>query len=127
MLDKTVTGQVTEFLDRFGSALEDGDVARATEMFQEDCYWRDLVTFTWNIKTMEAREQVSDMLNAQLAATKPSNWLMPEATCDYEPGRIACSVTSSSTPTSTSKPSPSSSVREPWQRRSRTARPSRRR
>ncbi len=94
MLDKTVTGQVTEFLDRFGSALEDGDVARATEMFQEDCYWRDLVTFTWNIKTMEGREQISDMLNAQLAATKPSNWQVADGeTPTDEDGLVTAWIT----------------------------------
>ncbi len=72
----------------------DGDVARATEMFQEDCYWRDLVTFTWNIKTMEAREQVSDMLNAQLAATKPSNWQVADGeTPTDEDGLVTAWIT----------------------------------
>jgi len=33
-----------------------------------------LVTFTWNIKTMEGKQQVRDMLKARLADTKPSNW-----------------------------------------------------
>ena len=50
----------------------------AVGLFQEDCYWRDLVTFTWNIKTMEGRDQVRDMLKSQLAATKPSNWSLAE-------------------------------------------------
>ena len=36
------------------------------------------MTFTWNIKTMEGRDQVRDMLKSQLAATKPSNWALAE-------------------------------------------------
>jgi hypothetical protein len=39
-----------------------GDIEKAVECFQEDCYWRDLVAFTWNVKTMEGRDQVRDML-----------------------------------------------------------------
>ncbi len=51
---------------------------RAVDLFQIDCYWRDLVTFTWNIKTMEGKDQVRAMLKARLADTKPSNWAIAE-------------------------------------------------
>ena len=40
-----------------------GDIDAASDMFAEDGYWRDLVAFTWNIKTMEGRDQVRDMLD----------------------------------------------------------------
>ena len=49
------------------AALERGDHAAATAMFDEDCYWRDLVSFTWNIKTMEGQDQIADMLRALAA------------------------------------------------------------
>ena len=72
MLDTTLTDQTQALLDAFGEALGKGDVEAATAMFQDDCYWRDLVSFTWNIKTVEGKEQVADMLRHQLATTKPS-------------------------------------------------------
>ncbi|MFB9948805.1 NAD(P)-binding domain-containing protein [Rhizobium puerariae] len=74
MLDKTVTTRVQALLDKFGAALEAGRIEDATGMFAEECYWRDLVAFTWNIKTVEGRDQVRDMLQSQLALTRPSNW-----------------------------------------------------
>ncbi len=74
MLDKTPNGNVSALLNALDEALSASDVDRAVDLFQVDCYWRDLVTFTWNIKTMEGRDQVRDMLKAQLADTKPSNW-----------------------------------------------------
>jgi putative flavoprotein involved in K+ transport len=74
MLDTTAGDQVAALLDGFGSALEAGDVDRAAGMFQEDCYWRDLVAFTWNIKTVEGRAEVADMLRHQLAAVGPTGW-----------------------------------------------------
>lgn len=78
MLDTTVTDQTEAFLESFGKALADEDIAGAVEMFQDDCYWRDLVTFTWNIKTVEGKAQVEDMLKHQLATTKPRNWHVAE-------------------------------------------------
>src|SRR5258708_4284337 len=74
MLDKAPNGKVSDLLNALDRALSAGEVERAVDLFQTDCYWRDLVTFTWNIKTMEGREQVGDMLKARLADTKPSNW-----------------------------------------------------
>lgn len=74
MLDNAPAKKLSDLLDQFGAALAAGDIDKAVGCFQEDCYWRDLVTFTWNIKTMEGRDQVHDMLTSQLAKTRPSNW-----------------------------------------------------
>ncbi|ESW98948.1 FAD-dependent oxidoreductase [Mesorhizobium sp. LSJC265A00] len=74
MLDKAPNKKLSDLLDRFGAALTAGDIDKAVACFQEDCFWRDLVSFTWNIKTMEGRDQVRDMLVSQLAKTNPSNW-----------------------------------------------------
>ncbi|WP_422073428.1 flavin-containing monooxygenase [Tranquillimonas rosea] len=78
MLDSTVADRTQGFLDDFGKALEDGNIEAAKEMFLEDCYWRDLVTFTWNLKTVEGKEQVGDMLNHQLSTTKPRKWRLAD-------------------------------------------------
>ena len=78
MLDKAPNGKVSELLAALDAALSAGEIDRAVDLFQTDCYWRDLVTFTWNIKTMEGKEQVRDMLKARLADTKPSNWKIAE-------------------------------------------------
>lgn len=88
MLDTTINDQVTEFLDAFGIALESGNIDAAASMFQSDCYWRDLVTFTWNIKTMEGPDQVRDMLSSQLATTKPRGWKIADGEVATEDGGI---------------------------------------
>lgn len=74
MLEKTPTTRVQALLDAFAAALETGRIDDAVNIFAEECYWRDLVAFTWNIKTVEGRDQVRDMLHAQLPSAKPSNW-----------------------------------------------------
>jgi putative flavoprotein involved in K+ transport len=68
------TQSVKSWLASLGAALEKGDIAGALALFDDDCYWRDLVSFTWNIKTMEGKAQIGDMLKATLAGTKPTNW-----------------------------------------------------
>ena len=70
----TPTELVSGWLSTFGAALSRNDIVAAVEMFGDDCYWRDLVTFTWNIKTVEGRDEIRDMLDATLEATRPSSW-----------------------------------------------------
>ncbi len=88
MLDTTLTDQTQTFLDAFGAALESGNAEAAADMFQDDCYWRDLVTFTWNIKTLEGKGQVTDMLRHQLATTKPTGWKVAEGETPAEDGGV---------------------------------------
>ena len=74
MLDKAPNARVTAFLGKFDAALAAGDVDAAVAMFGAESYWRDLVAFTWNIKTMEGRDQVRDMLSLCLKRVKPRDW-----------------------------------------------------
>ncbi|TPL90694.1 NAD(P)/FAD-dependent oxidoreductase [Mesorhizobium sp. B2-3-13] len=78
MLERTPTTKAQALLDKFGKALDTGDIDAAVNCFQADCYWRDLVTFTWNLRTIEGQDQVRDMLKATLAETRPSNWKVAE-------------------------------------------------
>ena len=58
MLDVTAAGRVNQVLTNLGDALAGHDLDRAVGLFQDDCYWRDLVAFTWNLKTMEGKDAV---------------------------------------------------------------------
>ena len=73
MLDAQPVTLIARVLSAFGDALARGDIAAARTMFVEDCYWRDLVSFTWNIATCEGQDQIEAMFVAQLAQTAPSN------------------------------------------------------
>jgi putative flavoprotein involved in K+ transport len=59
---------------KFETALKSSDIKAAAALFDDECYWRDLVSFTWNIKTMEGRGEIEAMLAATLSQVKPSNW-----------------------------------------------------
>jgi putative flavoprotein involved in K+ transport len=74
----TASERATGWLNDFDAALKSGNVGAVTALFDDDCYWRDLVSFTWNIKTMEGKAQIADMLGATLARVKPSDWKLAE-------------------------------------------------
>jgi len=77
------TTEVHEVLQSLDRALTAGDIEAALALFREQTYWRDLVSFTWNIRTVEGKEGVRDLLEARLADVQPSHWEVTEA--DPEP------------------------------------------
>jgi len=70
----TPTQRASNWLSAFSAALTKGDIPAAVAMFDSECYWRDLVTFTWNIKTLESRDDIAAMLTETLAKVKPGKW-----------------------------------------------------
>lgn len=88
MLDTTSDIEISNVLGALDKALSSGDLAAAVNLFQDDCYWRDLVSFTWNIKTLEGKDAIRDMLNAQLSSVAPSNWRIAEGEPATEDGGI---------------------------------------
>ncbi|MGC5245312.1 NAD(P)-binding domain-containing protein [Gordonia sp. DT219] len=66
------------WLARFETALAARDVPAVTSLFATDSFWRDLVAFTWNLKTVEGRGQITDMLGTRLDDTDPSAFATSE-------------------------------------------------
>ena len=67
-------GRVSTWLEQFDKALESGDTETLKTLFAEECYWRDLVSFTWNIKTMEGRDDIAKMVSETRGDVHPTNW-----------------------------------------------------
>ncbi len=85
--------QMESWLSAFETALSRNDISAVLTMFHPDCYWRDLLAFTWNIKTMEGLPAIKDMLEATLARTKPHSWkitssVAQQATSQYAQASI---------------------------------------
>jgi putative flavoprotein involved in K+ transport len=68
--------QARHWLSQLEQALSDGDAAAGAALFADDGYWRDLVAFTWTIRTVQGREAIAAMLRATLASTRPSAWTL---------------------------------------------------
>ncbi|WP_028292340.1 flavin-containing monooxygenase [Oceanobacter kriegii] len=81
-----------QWLDQFNQALRHDGPRAAAQLFESDGFWRDLVAFTWNIKTMEGQQQIADMLAATLDNVRPSNWQLEEDASDND-GTIEAWIT----------------------------------
>ena len=60
------------WLTRFAAALESHDLPTAVSLFEPDACWRDLIAFTWNIRTQEGADAIRAMLTARLGDVKPT-------------------------------------------------------
>ena len=71
--------EVKAWLSSFESALLQRDVEAATQLFLPDeCFWRDLLSFTWNIYTAESQQEIRDMLRSTLI---DSDHIHPPSSC----------------------------------------------
>jgi putative flavoprotein involved in K+ transport len=69
---------IESWLSAFGTALEQGDATGAAALFGDESFWRDLIAFTWNLKTAEGRDEIAAMLTATLPTTQPTDWRIAE-------------------------------------------------
>ncbi len=82
------TAAVTAWLGQFGEALAANDPARAAALFTEDSFWRDLIAFTWNIRTFEGRDEITRMLDAILSRVQPGGWRITDGEEPAEAGGV---------------------------------------
>ena len=63
----SATSTVNAWLHEFDEALQARDIQRVLTLFNDECYWRDFLAFTWNLKTCEGQKEIQAMLDATLA------------------------------------------------------------
>jgi putative flavoprotein involved in K+ transport len=73
MTESNATRIANMWLSKLGAAVERQDISAVVGLFGDECYWRDLVSLTWNIKTAEGRKAVGQMLASVLPQTRMSN------------------------------------------------------
>jgi putative flavoprotein involved in K+ transport len=77
------TQQLSTWLSEFAAALDRKDSSAAAALFADECYWRDLISFTWNIKTLEGPDEIQAMLATTLDRVRPSRFqIVGEATAE---------------------------------------------
>jgi putative flavoprotein involved in K+ transport len=67
-----------EWLSAFQKALTARDADAAAALFADESYWRDIVSFTWNITTVEGVAGVADLLRATLDDVDPVGFRVTE-------------------------------------------------
>src|ERR1700743_2671056 len=67
----TAASATNAWLTAFQKALTARDADAAAALFADESYWRDIVSFTWNITTVERGAGVADLLRATLDEVDP--------------------------------------------------------
>jgi putative flavoprotein involved in K+ transport len=65
--------QTARWLEAFASALAQGDPRAVAKLFVPECCWRDLLAFTWDIRTHEGRDCLSFLFNKSSSKWKSEN------------------------------------------------------
>ena len=73
----TAPADAQRWLETFQTALQAKDMAAAADLFLADGLWRDVLAFTWTIRTMSGRPAIESTLRETLARTDPKNFHLP--------------------------------------------------
>ena len=76
MTQTTPSQRASAWLASFGAALGRHDADATAALFDEDCYWRDLVSFTWNVCTQEGRGAIAAMVKSRAADVAASHFAL---------------------------------------------------
>jgi len=61
------------WLDAFNAALDAGDAHQVTALFEDDGYWKDMLSFTWAYRTFCGARAIEAALTSTLPAVMPAN------------------------------------------------------
>ncbi len=81
----TAAAQVAEWLEALADTLSQQKLEALDGLFEPDCFWRDFLAFTWNIKTVEGVASVREMLSHVLPRMDGSiAWALDRASVQCE-------------------------------------------
>ncbi len=66
------------WLDDFGTALAAGNLDAVDDLFLAEGWWRDLLAFTWDLRTIHGTDAIKSVLAAALETTSPSGFQLTE-------------------------------------------------
>ena len=64
------------WLTRFAAALDEGNTGAVEGLFLPDGWWRDLLAFTWDLRTFSGSPAIAEAFKATLDAVRPSRFTL---------------------------------------------------
>ena len=76
MVDTTVnfTGSASEWLSDFENLIVTADFIKLKNIFHKDCHWRDILAFTWHIKTFTGIKSIEDAFRCYSEPIAPAQF-----------------------------------------------------
>jgi cation diffusion facilitator CzcD-associated flavoprotein CzcO len=78
LIDDVSSITAQRWLGQFAAALKSGDGAAIAALFADECYWRDILAFTWNLHTTAGASAIAKRLMPTLTAAAPRNVQLAE-------------------------------------------------
>jgi len=75
---------IDQWIEQFGAAWSAGDPARLRGLFGDSCFWRDIVAFTFDIRTLEGRDAILPFLMESPEACRAPSWRRVASSLDSE-------------------------------------------
>lgn len=72
----TPTTALADWVARLNDRLTQRDLDGVLALFGDECHWRDLLLFSWNLVTLEGKPAIREMLEARLDLTQPQHWTL---------------------------------------------------
>lgn len=80
-MDGILTGTATEtavkaWLDDFAAAVEAADAVRLAALFAQECHWRDILAFAWDLHTVSGASEIAARLAGRAGAVVPRGFAL---------------------------------------------------
>ncbi|KIK80319.1 hypothetical protein PAXRUDRAFT_158973, partial [Paxillus rubicundulus Ve08.2h10] len=59
----------TAWFEAFSSAVASSDIAGILDLFLDDGFWKDILALTWDLRTIEGRDGIKNLLENRLVPT----------------------------------------------------------
>ncbi|GGG30398.1 monooxygenase [Caldovatus sediminis] len=76
LIGTSAEAAATAWLDAFERALSGRDPARIGALFHADSHWRDILAFTWDLRTASGPAAIAERLGAALARMRPRGFAL---------------------------------------------------
>ncbi|KAF2665642.1 FAD/NAD(P)-binding domain-containing protein [Microthyrium microscopicum] len=68
----------SEWLSKFESVVTNGDASRLGDVFHEDCWWRDLLSMSWDYHTLQGLSKVKTFAQTRMSSAGFKNFKLRE-------------------------------------------------
>jgi len=67
-----------QWLTRLESVLKNNDIAALPNLMHQDSWWRDMLAFSWDLRTIHGLDKLSAYFSENLSHTAPSNFKLKD-------------------------------------------------
>jgi putative flavoprotein involved in K+ transport len=73
-IDSSLEATARVWLDGFAAAVATADASSIAELFAAECFWRDVLAFHWDLRTLAGAQPIAAELASRLPATQPRDF-----------------------------------------------------